>query len=259
MKNKSKINQKEIKNSVWFLKYICIAVGIVLLSSWSAKASSFVVSQQELQEQTFKEITGVVKTEYGEPIPNVAVLIVGTNEGTETDEEGKYNLNANEGDNIQFVYEGFKTTTVIVGESNILNVTMIEDDTDLSNIIIEYYIKMVKDEMGCGTKVYSDIIVKRPPKSIIYGSNYGVSPLYLPPNNHLEKNRNLETILKDVEALTRNGNYTYVVDGIRVSEETFRSLNQNDIESIDVYKHSDITQALYGNKESQSKTTFEAR
>jgi|GEM_PF-2613294 len=77
--------------------------------------------------------------------------------------------------------------------------------------------------------------------------------------NHLEKNRQPETILKDVEALTRNGNYTYIVDGVRVSEETFRSLNQNDVESIDVYKHSDITQALYGNKDNQSRIAFRAK
>lgn len=77
--------------------------------------------------------------------------------------------------------------------------------------------------------------------------------------NHLEKNRQPETILKDVENLTRNGNYTYIVDGMRVSEETFRSLNQNDVESIDVYKHSDITQALYGNKDNQSRIALESR
>lgn len=77
--------------------------------------------------------------------------------------------------------------------------------------------------------------------------------------NHLEKNRQPETILKDVENLTRNGNYTYIVDGVRVSEETFHSLNQNDIESIDVYKHSDITQALYGNKDNQSRIALESK
>ena len=76
--------------------------------------------------------------------------------------------------------------------------------------------------------------------------------------NHLEKNRQPETILKDVENLTRNGNYTYIVDGVRVSEETFHSLNQNDIESIDVYKHS-ITQALYGNKDNQSRIALESK
>lgn len=82
-----------------------------------------------------------------------------------------------------------------------------------------------------------------------------LTPRYDYPNN----NRKPETILKDVENLTRNGNYTYIVDGMRVSEETFRSLNQNDVESIDVYKHSDITQALYGNKDNQSRIALESR
>jgi len=77
--------------------------------------------------------------------------------------------------------------------------------------------------------------------------------------NHLEKNRHPETILKDVENLTRNGNYTYIVDGVRVSEETFRSLNQNDVESVDIYKHTDVYNARFGNKENQSRITLEAR
>src|SRR5690606_28594655 len=47
----------------------------------------------------------------------------------------------------------------------------------------------------------------------------------------VETNRKPETILKDVEVLTRNQDFTYIVDGVRVDEETFRSLNPNDIES----------------------------
>lgn len=71
--------------------------------------------------------------------------------------------------------------------------------------------------------------------------------------------RTPETILKDVEILTRNQEFTYIVDGVRVSEETFRALNPNDIESVDIYKHTDVTNALYGNKESQSRITLSNR
>lgn len=77
--------------------------------------------------------------------------------------------------------------------------------------------------------------------------------------NHPEKNRNPETILKDVVALTRNGNYTYIVDGVRVSEETFRSLNQNDVESVDIYKHTDAYNARFGNKENQSRIVLKSK
>jgi len=252
---KSKINQKETKNSAWFLKYIGIAVGVVLLSSWSAKASSFVVLQQELQEQTFKEITGVVKTEYGDPIPGVDVKLKGTNIEAETNIEGWYNLKANEGDKIQFVFEGFKTTIVTVGKSNILNVTMVEDDFfDIENYVTEIYrataISQAKSithtpSIECGYPSRSFIQILKP---------FIPTITYTP-----ETTRKPEVILSEVEALTRNGNYTYVVDGVRVSEETFRSLNQNDIESVDIYKHSDITRAMHGNKESQNRVEFKVK
>lgn len=240
----NKINQKETKNSAWFLKYIGIAVGVVLLFSWSAKASSFVVLQQELQEQTFKEITGVVKTEYGDPIPGVDVKLKGTNIEAETNIEGWYNLKANEGDKIQFVFEGFKTTIVTVGKSNILNVTMIEDNrSELSSTTVTSTIK-------CGGFPHH----RR--QDFIQQLSAQIPGLKI---SSPETTRKPEVILSEVEALTRNGNYTYVVDGVRVSEETFRSLNQNDIESVDIYKHSDITRAMHGNKESQNRVELKVK
>lgn len=293
---KNKINQKESR-SICFLKYIGIAVGVVLLSSWSVKASSF----EEQQEQTFKEITGVVKTKYGDPIPGVDVKLKGTIIEAETDIEGWYNLKANEGDKIQFVFEGFKTTTVTVGKSNILNVTMMKDDAELSNIIIEDYRNSTEFQVKTVTpntvriegtpSHYAREMMKTRAMNGVTGLNIATESSVKPsvvtsvfecryPNHnnmnqllqaqipllkistsikHLEKNRNPETILKDVEALTRNGNYTYIVDGVRVSEETFRSLNQNDVESVDIYKHTDIYNARFGNKENQSRISLNAR
>lgn len=291
---KNKINQKESR-SICFLKYIGIAVGVVLLSSWSAKASSFVVLQQEQQQQTFKEITGVVKTEYGVPISSVAVLLVGSNQGTKTDEEGKYTIKAKPYDRLKFVSEGFKTTTMTVSQSNILNATMMKDDAELSNIIIEDYRNSTEFQVKTVTpntvriegtpSHYAREMMKTRAMNGVTGLNIATESSVKPsvvtsvfecryPNRNFiqllqgqmvsidfsrraaSDYKKPETILKDVEALTRNGNYTYVVDGVRVSEETYRSLNQNDIESVDIYKHSDITQVL---RESQSKTTFKAR
>ncbi|SEH96408.1 CarboxypepD_reg-like domain-containing protein [Paenimyroides aquimaris] len=279
---KNKINQKETKN-VGFLKYIGVAFGVVLLSSWSPKISSLVIShQQELKGNVFKEITGIVKTEDGDPIPGVTVLKIGTNQGTETDIEGRYTITAIQGDRIQFVYEGFKTTTVTVSQSNILNITIIEDKDFLSDIMVDGYRTTSKETIGCAGVFYKSKTIEEYVKEqnivsttvtsrILCGGwpatrNFTqlllqaqIPGLVILPSDYLETNRNPETILKDVENLTSNGNYVYIVDGMRVSEETFRSLNQNDVESIDVYKHSDITQALYGNKDNQSRIALESR
>ena len=61
-----------------------------------------------------KQLSGVVRTEFGDPIPGASVLLVGTNEGTETNVNGNYSLNVKEGDRIRVVFEGYKTVTIRV-------------------------------------------------------------------------------------------------------------------------------------------------
>src|SRR5690606_25317246 len=94
-----------------------------------------------------KPVTGVVKTQDGEPIPGATVMLVGTNQGTDTDDEGKYTLNLKKGDKIQVVYEGFKSTTVTATDSGILNVTLVEDDEYLiPEIIVTQYRTVAKEK-----------------------------------------------------------------------------------------------------------------
>src|SRR5690606_4080079 len=113
----------------------------------------------------FKEITGVVKTEEGEPISGVTVWVVGSHNGTDTDAEGKYSLNADEGDKIKFVYEGFKTTTVTVSQSNILNITMIEDKDFLSDIVVDEYRTISKETIGCVGLTYNSKTIEGEPRA----------------------------------------------------------------------------------------------
>lgn len=289
MTNNGVNNQIKINRQFGLCRYIVVVFGVILLSTWTVKSASIVNStKQVLQQDFFKEITGVVKNQDGEPISGVIVLKVGTNQGTDTDIDGRYSLNANEGDKIQFVYEGFKTTTATVNQSNILNITMIEDSVDLSDIVVDKYRTVSKEEIGCGgclnhnSKTIEQYVNEQKSTSVstitpeMLKCRFGVKDFISTlkevgfmakgqmisldfSKRYNPSQRNPETILKDVEALTRNGNYTYVVDGVRVSEETFRSLNQNDVESVDIYKHTDVYTARFGNKENQSRISLNAR
>lgn len=233
-----------------------------------------------------KTVTGTITdSDFGEPIPWVSILVVSSNEVVKADVDGNYSLKVKEGDKIIFSYDGFEPVTMIVSESNILNVTMIEDSIDLSDIVIDEYRTISRATIGCGgIKTYRTKAIEEEPNKI---SSVSITPemvcrfgykdlrsrlkemmisnkivdyavgIDIPPMK--ESTQIPETILKDVEILTRNQEFTYIVDGIRVSEETFRALNPNDIESIDIYKHTDVTNALYGNKESQSRITLSNR
>jgi len=275
MVNNNVNNQIKISGLFGLCRYIAVVFGLILLSTWTVKSASLVNStKQALQQNFYKEITGVVKSEQGDSIPGAVVLKVGTNQGTDTDDEGKYSLNVNEGDKIQFVYEGFKTTTLTVGKSNILNATMIEDGIDLSDIVVDKYKTVSKEQMlPHGTLAFNNKTIEGEPRAKTVtttpkiGCGYSrrhsftqVLKPFIPTITYTpEINRSPEVILKDVENLTRNGNYTYIVDGVRVSEEMFRSLNQNDVESVDIYKHTDVYNARFGNKENQSRISLNAQ
>jgi len=247
-------NQKKINGLFGLCRYVAVVFGIVFFSTWNVKSASLVNSaKQDLQKDVFKEISGIVKTEQGDPISGVIVKLAGTNIETETDVEGRYKFNVKKGNKIQFIYRGYKTSTVIVRKTNVLNIKMVKDDADLPDVVISLNYHSATgctiDTVGVKKAELNKNHIVDVSFPLVFNVDMRPSEVYREP----------ETILKDLEALTRNGNYTYIVDGVRVNEETFRSLNQNDVESVDIYKHTDVYNARFGNKENQSRISLNAR
>src|SRR5690606_40381497 len=98
----------------------------------------------------------IVKTEEGDPIPGVIVKLAGTNVETETDVEGRYKFNVKKGDKIQFIYRGYKTSIATVRKSNVLNIKMEQDDTDLPDITISFICRSATGHTG-----FSAVSVKK--------------------------------------------------------------------------------------------------
>ncbi len=69
-------------------------------------------------------ISGTVTNEEGQSLPGVSILIKGTTQGTVTNTEGKYSLEAKVGDVLRFSYIGFDTQEITVGKSRVINVVM---------------------------------------------------------------------------------------------------------------------------------------
>src|SRR5699024_6273162 len=82
-----------------------------------------------------KMVTGTVTDENSVPLPGVNVIIEGTSQGTNTDFDGKYSLEASEGDRLQFSRVGFKDQKITVGTSSIVNV-MMEEGTALDEVVV---------------------------------------------------------------------------------------------------------------------------
>ena len=83
-----------------------------------------------------KTITGIV-TETNGPLPGANVIVKGTTNGTQTDFDGKYTLQVNEGETLVFSYVGFSTTEIPI-HASIINANL-EADNALEEVVVTAY------------------------------------------------------------------------------------------------------------------------
>ena len=94
----------------------------------------FSVSAQNVQ------LSGTVKDEAGTPLLGVFIMIKGTQRGATTDTDGKYTLNANVGDVLDFTFLGMKTVQKkVTANTKKLDVVMKDDVQELEEMVVTGY------------------------------------------------------------------------------------------------------------------------
>ena len=96
---------------------------------------AFVVQLSFAQEKT---ISGTVSDVSGMPLPGVNIIVKNTSNGTQTDFDGKYSIEAETGDVIVFSYVGLKVQEVTIGASSTIDVSMEEDASVLEEVVINF-------------------------------------------------------------------------------------------------------------------------
>ena len=83
-----------------------------------------------------KTISGTVTDNSGLPLPGVNIIVKGTSNGTQSDFDGNYSIQAATGQTLTFSYVGFSNIESSIGSSNSMSVTMEEDAALLEEVII---------------------------------------------------------------------------------------------------------------------------
>src|SRR5690606_9784134 len=97
--------------------------------------------------------TGNVTDQDGLPLPGVAVLVVGTTNGAQTDFDGNYTITANVGSVLRFSYLGQQTVDRTVGGASTINVQMQEDAQALEEVVVTALgITREKQDLGYATQ-----------------------------------------------------------------------------------------------------------
>src|SRR5690606_20625750 len=86
-----------------------------------------------------QNVSGVVSDQVG-PMPGVTVIVVGSNQGTTTDFDGRYALdNVPSNAVLEFSYIGFAVQSIHVDGRSEVNVTLVQDTQQLDEVVVVGY------------------------------------------------------------------------------------------------------------------------
>lgn len=195
-----------------------------------------------------KTVSGTVSDASGFPVPGVNVLVKGTTTGTQTDFDGNYTLNTSTGSILVFSYLGLKTQEITVGESNFINVTMVEDTESLDEVIITAVgIKRKPDEI---TTAYENLkaeeIVAANNPDAVQSLAGKVSGLQINTTN-TGVNPSTTIRLRGTRSLSGSNSALVVIDNVISSATILSDLDPEIIESINILKGPNGA-ALYGSR-----------
>lgn len=194
-----------------------------------------------------KAVSGTVSDDTGLPVPGVNIIVRGTQRSVQTDIDGKYSINTRQGEVLEFSFLGFKTQTVTVGASNSINVSLMPDVAIIDEVKIDVYRSTtVKASPAAITTLSIEAIEDRANASVLQNLQGQVAGLNIATGSG-QPGADSTIILRGVGTLNGNVEPLFIVDGIPVDEDGFRSINQNDIASLRILKDAAAT-SIYGNR-----------
>jgi len=191
------------------------------------------------------EINGTVSDRDGNPLPGVSIVVKNTMNGASTDFDGNYIVsNVKNGETLVFSFMGFATQEVVVGDSNLINVTLAEDTQSLDEVVVIGYGTQKKSVItGAISSVKAADIENLPVERVEQALQGRVSGVVIaadagqPGSSSTVRVRGITTF--------GNNNPLWVIDGVIVDSGGIGFLNQSDIQSIEVLKDA-ASLAIYG-------------
>jgi TonB-linked SusC/RagA family outer membrane protein len=209
-----------------------------------------------------KTISGTVSDNSGLPLPGVNIIVKGTSNGTQSDFDGNYTVNANVGQALVFSYVGFNSVerAVTVATSNI-SLQLTEDAESLEEVVVTALgIKKEKKALGYAVSSIKEEAIKDNPETdltrVLQGKTAGIE---ITTQNGISGSAN-KVIIRGMNSFSGNNNALYVIDGVPYSNDTNASgdfvdgnsgssrsfdIDPNNIENIDILKGLAAT-TLYG-------------
>lgn len=191
-----------------------------------------------------RNISGTVTDASGVPLGGVSVVIANSANGTATDFDGNYQIEASTGDQLEFTSIGFIKKVVEVGTSATINVTLEEDVQGLDEVVVVGFGTQKKVNLsGAVNSVSLDEVTSRPISNISQGLQ-GMSPGLNIDFNSGAPGANPTINIRGFTSIN-GGDPLVIIDGIPSDVSYLNQLAPEDIESISALKDASSA-AIYG-------------
>ncbi|WP_229210751.1 SusC/RagA family TonB-linked outer membrane protein [Dyadobacter jiangsuensis] len=199
-----------------------------------------------LQAQDAGNVSGTVVDSVGNAtLPGVSVVIKGTSKGVTTDVDGKFQIQAAQGEVLTFSFIGYKKVEVPVGNQTVIRVVLRQDNTVLDELVVVGYGTVKKSSVTASVaKVENTVLDQIPvgrPESVLAGRLAGVN---VTQNNTSPGSAPLIRI-RGASSIDAGNDPLVVIDGFPGG--SLGSVSTNDIESIEVLKDASAA-AIYGSR-----------
>ena len=211
-----------------------------ILGMYSPLAANAEGSVQAVQQST-KKVTGTVSDSQG-PVIGASVVEKGTSNGVVTDLNGKFTLNVKPGAKLVISYIGYTTQEITVGNQSNFNVTLVEDNAALDEVVvIGYGVQKKKLVTGATVQVKGDEIAKLNTTSALEAMQSSTPGVQITQSS-TQPGKGYKVYIRGI-GTTGNSSPLYVIDG--VAGGSLDDINPADIETIDVLKDA-ASAAIYG-------------
>lgn len=216
--------------------------GLLLMLFFCVQTTQAAVD--EVQQE--RKVTGTVLDEKGEAIIGASVMVVETKQGTVTDIDGRFSLNAPRNARLKVSFIGYEMQEVAIKNQLVVKVVLKEESTALDEVVVVGYGTMKRKEMTSAISHVSakdlNQISSLDASMLLQGKVSSVSVT----NTALADPNNKGSIqIRGISSRNAGLGPLIVVDGIPGGDLT--NINPADIESIDVLKDG-AASAIYGTR-----------
>jgi TonB-linked SusC/RagA family outer membrane protein len=212
-----------------------------------------------------KTVKGKVTESGGDPLPGVSVKVKNSNSGSITNDKGEFSVNTSQGATLVFSYIGFKSQEVEIGSQSEVNVSMVEDEGSLSEVVVTALgISREKKTLVYATQSVkpTELVEARDPNNVINSLSGKIANATITQGSG-GPGSGARIILRGNRSIQGSNNALIVVDGVPLNNGTNGSpgsdfggvqgsdgasnINPDDIESMTILRGASAA-ALYGSQ-----------